>query len=103
VTQPGHGSNRLEKERARTINMRRAMTITVAAVYEDGVLKPKTAVNLPERAEVRLTIEAEAPARTPLGRDLLALRAQAVAEGAALLDREGILEEVRSLRGGCRE
>lgn len=72
------------------------MTIAVDAVYENGVLKPKTQVNLPEKAEVRVTIETNEPARTPLGRNLRALRARALAEGAPLLDREGILEEVLS-------
>jgi predicted DNA-binding antitoxin AbrB/MazE fold protein len=79
------------------------MTITVAAVYEDGVLKPEAPLNIKEKSKVTLTIETEAPAQTPLGRDLRALRAQALAEGAPLLDREGVLEEVRSLRGGFRE
>jgi hypothetical protein len=35
-----------------------AMTITVSAVYEGGVLKPETPVGLKERAKVRVTIEA---------------------------------------------
>ena len=78
------------------------MTIAVDAVYENGVLKPKTPVNLPERAEVRITIETDEPARTPLGKDLRALRAQALAEGAPALDHEGVLEEVRVRRGGFR-
>lgn len=30
--------------------------ITVQAVYEDGVLKPRTRLDLPDHAEVRLTI-----------------------------------------------
>lgn len=77
--------------------------VAVEAIYENGVLKPKTPVDLPERAEVRITIETEPPARTQLGRDLRALRAQAVAEGAPLLDHEGVLEEVRALRGGFRD
>lgn len=79
------------------------MTIAVDAVYEDGVLKPKTPVNLPEKAEVRITIETDEPARTSLGKDLRALRAQALAEGPPALDYEGVLEEVRARRGGFRE
>jgi len=79
------------------------VSIAVDAVYENGVLKPKTPLNLPEKAQVRITIENDEPARTPLGRDLKALRAQALAEGAPLLDREGVLEEVRARRGGFRE
>jgi len=80
-----------------------SMSIAVDAIYENGVLKPKTPVNLPEKTEVRVTIETDEPARTPLGRDLRALRARALAEGAPLLDREGVLEEVRARRGGFRE
>ena len=79
------------------------MTIAVDAVYENGVLKPKTPVDLPEKAEVRITIETDEPARTPLGKDLRALRAQVLAEGAPALDYEGVLEEVRARRGGFRE
>jgi predicted DNA-binding antitoxin AbrB/MazE fold protein len=79
------------------------MTIAVEAIYENGVLRPKSPVDLPEKAVVRITIETDEPARTPLGRDLRALRAQAVAEGAPLLDAEGVLEEVRARRGGFRE
>lgn len=30
--------------------------ITVQAVYEDGVLKPRTRLDLPDHAEVRVTI-----------------------------------------------
>jgi predicted DNA-binding antitoxin AbrB/MazE fold protein len=79
------------------------MTIAVDAVYENGVLMPKTPVNLPERTEVRITIETDEPARTPLGKDLRALRARALAEGPPALDYEGVLEEVRARRGGFRE
>ena len=79
------------------------MSIAVDAVYENGVLKLKTPVDLPEKAEVRITIETDEPARTPLGRDLMALRAKVLAEGAPLLDLEGVLEEVRAHRGGYRE
>jgi predicted DNA-binding antitoxin AbrB/MazE fold protein len=80
-----------------------AVSIAVDATYEDGVLKPKTPVDLPEKAEVHLTIETEPPSKTPLGRDLRALRAKALAEGAPLLDADAILEEVRARRGGFRE
>jgi predicted DNA-binding antitoxin AbrB/MazE fold protein len=79
------------------------VSIAVDAIYENGVLKPKTPVDLPEKAEVRITIETDAPARTPLGRDLKALRAKVLAEGTPLLDLEGVLEEVRARRGGHRE
>ena len=79
------------------------MTIAVDAVYENGVLKPKTPVNLPEKAEVRITIETDEPSRTPLGKDLRALRAQALAEGPPALDYDGVLDEVRARRGGFGE
>jgi hypothetical protein len=35
----------------------RAMAITVAAVYEDGVLKPDRPLNLEEKSKVTVTIE----------------------------------------------
>ncbi len=37
------------------------MVITVAAVYEDGVLKPKHPVPLEDKAEVRVVIETIEP------------------------------------------
>jgi predicted DNA-binding antitoxin AbrB/MazE fold protein len=37
------------------------MTITVAAVYEDGVLKPETPLNLEEKSKVTVTIETPQP------------------------------------------
>jgi predicted DNA-binding antitoxin AbrB/MazE fold protein len=58
------------------------MTIDVEAIYEDGVLKLKGPVNLPERAEVHVTIEAPDLARTPLGRKLLELRSRITKSGA---------------------
>ena len=39
------------------------MTITVAAVYEDGVLKPETPLNLEEKSKVTVTIETLQPAK----------------------------------------
>jgi predicted DNA-binding antitoxin AbrB/MazE fold protein len=79
------------------------MSIDVDAIYENGVLRPKTPLGLPERTEVHLTIETGRLTRTSLGSDLEALRARAVADGAPLLDREGVLEAVRTLRGGFRD
>lgn len=38
------------------------MTITVAAVYEDGVLKPEAPLNLKEKSKVTVTIETPEPA-----------------------------------------
>ncbi len=40
------------------------MTITVAAVYEDGVLKPETPLNLKDKSKVTVTIETPQPANT---------------------------------------
>ncbi len=39
------------------------MTITVAATYEDGVLKPEAPLNLKEKSKVTLTIEAAPEAK----------------------------------------
>jgi predicted DNA-binding antitoxin AbrB/MazE fold protein len=79
------------------------MTIDVEAIYEDGVLKLKGPVNLPERAEVHVTIEAPDLARTPLGRKLLELRSRITKSGAPTLGWDEIEEEVASRRGGWRE
>jgi predicted DNA-binding antitoxin AbrB/MazE fold protein len=80
------------------------VVIAIDAVYEGGVLKPKEPLDLPEQAEVRLTIETPAAAtRTPLGRRLWALRAEILRSGAPPLDWEGIEQEVRARRGGWRE
>jgi len=79
------------------------MTIAVDAVYEGGVLKPTTPVDLPDKAHVHITIETEEAARTPLGRDLRQLRAKIVQSGTPLLDWDEIHEEVASRRGGWRE
>jgi predicted DNA-binding antitoxin AbrB/MazE fold protein len=79
------------------------MTIDVEAVYEDGMLKLKEAVDLPEKAEVRVTIQTTPAPRTPLGRVLRELRAKIVASGAPGLSWEEIEEEVASRRGGWRE
>lgn len=35
----------------------RAVTRTITAIFEDGVLKPTQPLDLPEHAQVRLTIE----------------------------------------------
>jgi predicted DNA-binding antitoxin AbrB/MazE fold protein len=79
------------------------MTIDVDAVYENGVLKPKEPLDLPEKAKVHVTIETAAPARTPLGRRLRALRSQILRSGVPALGWEQIEEEVASRRGGWRE
>jgi predicted DNA-binding antitoxin AbrB/MazE fold protein len=79
------------------------MTIDVDAVYEDGVLKLKRPVNLPERAEVHVTIQAPEPARTTLGRKLLELRSRIAASGVPALGWDEIEGEVAARRGGWRE
>lgn len=79
------------------------MTIDVDAIYENGVLKLKEPVNLPESSEVHVTIEVAEAARTPLGQRLRALRSQVVRSGAPTLDWDGIDEEVAARRGGWRE
>ena len=79
------------------------MTIDVDAVYENGVLKLKERVNLPEKAEVHVTIKTTAPSRTPLGRVLRDLHSKIVAPGTPGLSWEEIDDEVASRRGGWRE
>lgn len=79
------------------------MTIDVDAVYEGGVLKLKWPVNLPEKTEVHVTIQAPEPARTPLGRKLLALRSRILGSGEPGLGWDEIEEEVAARRGGWRE
>ena len=78
------------------------MTIGVDAVYENGVLRLKESLNLPEKAEVHVTIETATPARTPLGRRLRDLRGRIVKSTPGLSWQE-IEEEVASRRGGWRE
>jgi predicted DNA-binding antitoxin AbrB/MazE fold protein len=80
------------------------MTIVVEAIYENGVLKPARPVDLPDKAEVQLTIETrdDSP-KTALGQKLRALRAEILAAGSPVLDWEGIEAEVASHRGGWRE
>jgi len=60
-------------------------------------------VDLPENAEVHVTIQAGAEARTPLGRRLRELRSEIMKDGAAPLGWEEIEEEVAARRGGWRE
>ena len=79
------------------------MAIAVEAIYEDGVLKLKTPVDLPDRTQVHVTIEPAEVPRTPLGEKLRDLRGQIIASGAPTLDWVEITEEVASRRGGWRE
>jgi predicted DNA-binding antitoxin AbrB/MazE fold protein len=80
-----------------------AMTIDVDAVYENGVLKLKEWVDLPENAEVHVTIQTDAEAKTRLGRRLRELRAEINKSGIAPLDWDEIETEVALRRGGWRE
>lgn len=79
------------------------MTISVDAVYEDGVLKLDRPVNLVDKTRVHVIIESEAPARTALGQRLRDLRSQIVASGALPLGWDEIADEVAARRGGWRE
>lgn len=79
------------------------MTIDVDAIYENGVLRLKGPVDLPEKAEVHVTIQPAEAARTPLGRRLRELRSQIVRSGAPALGWSEIEEAVASRRGGWRE
>lgn len=80
------------------------MSVSVEAIYENGVLKPGVPLALPEHARVRVTIEVDtAPVVSDLGKRLNALREEVVRSGASLLDWNGIEAEVASRRGGWRE
>jgi predicted DNA-binding antitoxin AbrB/MazE fold protein len=79
------------------------MSIAVEAVWEHGVLTPKTRVDLPEKTSVRIVIEEAPKSRTAMGADLRAIRARIVATGVPLLTKEEVLEEVHSRRGGYSE
>jgi len=79
------------------------MTIDIDAVYENGVLKLKQPVDLPENAEVHVTIQTDAEAKTPLGRRLRELRAEITRSGMTPLDWDDIASEVAIRRGGWRE
>ena len=79
------------------------MTIFVDAVYEDGVLRLKSPIDLPERAEVRVRIDAPDQTRTELGRRLLELRSEIVRSGTPTLNWDEIEAEVSARRGGWQE
>ena len=83
--------------------MTKTTTIDVDAIYEDGVLRLKQPIDLPENAEVHVTIQAEIEAKTPLGRRLRELRSEIMKSGVTPLGWDAIGEEVASRRGGWRE
>jgi len=57
-----------------------AMTITIDATYEDGVLKPAQPLPLSEHTQVRVTVE---PARKPIWERIVDLTADATPEELA--------------------
>ena len=79
------------------------ITIDVDAVYENGILTLKHPVDLPENAEVHVTIQTASEARTPLGRRLRELRAAILRSGTTPLGWDEIESEVAVRRGGWRE
>ncbi len=74
------------------------MSIAVEAVWEAGVLKPTTPLDLPENTRVRITVET--PTKSTLGEDLRAIRARIVASGIPLLNDDEVLAKVHANRGG---
>ncbi|MBX7124043.1 MAG: antitoxin family protein [Opitutaceae bacterium] len=76
------------------------MSIAVDAVWEHGVLTPKTRLDLPEKTSVRITID---PPPSKLGEDLRAIRKRVEASGIPLLSKEEILQEIHERRGGYSE
>lgn len=83
--------------------MANTTTIDVDAVYENGVLRLKQPVDLPENAEVHVTIQTDTEARTPLGHRLRELRSEIMKAGVTPLGWDEIDEEVAVRRGGWRE
>jgi predicted DNA-binding antitoxin AbrB/MazE fold protein len=79
------------------------MTIDVDAVYENGVLKLKQPVDLPDNVEVHVTIQTGAEPKTSLGRRLRELRTEIDRSGVAPLGWDEIASEVACRRGGWRE
>lgn len=78
-------------------------TIDVDAVYENGVLRLKQPVDLPENAEVHVTIQTDTEAKTPLSRRLRELRSEIMKSGVTPLGWDETEEEVALRRGGWRE
>jgi predicted DNA-binding antitoxin AbrB/MazE fold protein len=82
---------------------REIMTIDVDAIYENGILKLKQSVDLPENAEVHVTIQTGGEPRTSLGRRLRELRTEIDQAGLPSLGWDEIASEVACRRGGWRE
>jgi predicted DNA-binding antitoxin AbrB/MazE fold protein len=72
------------------------MTITVEAVYENGVLKPEQPLPLKESEKVRITVE---PARPPIWERIAASTADAPPEEIAKLPPGGAAEIDQYLYG----
>ncbi|HEV8432742.1 MAG TPA: antitoxin family protein [Thermoanaerobaculia bacterium] len=79
------------------------MTIDVDAIYENGVLKLKQAIDLPENTEVHVTIQTGAEPKTSLGRRLRDLRIEIDQSGATHLGWDEIANEVACRRGGWHD
>lgn len=62
------------------------MPMTVEATYEDGVLKPKQPLTLPEGAEVRLTVCALPEPEDPL-KDVIGIGQSGRTDGAQNHDK----------------
>ncbi len=65
------------------------MSLTIEAIYENGVLKPSEPLPLKEHEKVRVTVE---PARPPIWERLAALTADAPPEEIAKLPPGGAAE-----------
>ena len=72
------------------------MTLTVEAIYENGVLKPAQPLPLQEHEKVLVTVE---PARPPIWERIAALTADAPPEEIAKLPPGGAAEIDRYLYG----
>ena len=72
------------------------MTLTVEAIYENGVLKPLQPLPFQEHEKSRVTVE---PARPPIWERIAALTADAPAEEIAKLPPGGAAEVDQYLYG----
>jgi predicted DNA-binding antitoxin AbrB/MazE fold protein len=72
------------------------MSLTIEAIYENGVLKPAQPLPFKEQEKVRVTVE---PARPPIWERLAALTADAPAEEIAKLPPGGAAEIDQYLYG----
>lgn len=75
------------------------MTITVAAIYENGLLKPEKPLPFQDHEKVQITIES---ARPPIWERIAALAADAPAEEIAKLPPDGAAKIDEHLYGSPR-